>query len=246
MRLILFLALLLACNTHAQTLKLPAEIKAAPGRLAPVRVEITDGDDIAWVASEGLDVFREYSTDPKDVRLRVQGFGMGKFQLVAVTCKAGKLSPFGVCVVTIEGVGPLPPPNPPEPIPVPPKPVPPTPVPPKPLPDDPLSGRLKEAWKNDVGDGSKLTDLQTLTGFYEAVRDHAKDAEIVTIDQFLSDYDAIRTKSLKPGVVMRIRAEVGKEIAALMSDRTAAISPELRDKLLKLLELAILILKLLA
>lgn len=108
-------------TANAQTVTLPPEVKVGVGRLASVPITY-DGTDLKWEVPPSLDAFREYTTDPKEVRLRVIGYQVGAYRLIAVTTKDGKLSPFGVCVVLVgevpptpPGPGPIPPPGPTDP-----------------------------------------------------------------------------------------------------------------------------------
>lgn len=126
----------------AQTVTLPQSVVVAKGRMAAVKITF-DGDDLRWDVPPQLDCFREFSTDPKDVRLRLIGYDSGTYRLTAVTCKGGKLSDFATCLIVVgDGPGPVPP-NPPDPIP-------PTPVPPA----------NKVAWVVVVQDVSKRTPAQ--------------------------------------------------------------------------------------
>ncbi len=92
-------------------------------RLARLQI-VYEGDDFAYQCSEGLDVFREYDPGATTVVLRLIGYAPGKYEVTAVSCKAGKLSPFAKCVITVEGTVPPPGPGPPPVPPVPPGPVP--------------------------------------------------------------------------------------------------------------------------
>lgn len=111
---------LVACG---QKVTLPAKVEVKPGRLATVTIDWV-GDDLKWVAPEEVDVFREYDPDPKKVRLRLLGYTSGKFRLLAVAAKGGKLSEFAVCQIMVGD----------EPTPTPPGPTPPGPTPPGPTP----------------------------------------------------------------------------------------------------------------
>lgn len=119
------LTALLPLGAWAQTVTMPQTVPVSTGRLAVVDMTY-DGDDFKYTVPPELDAFREYTTDPKHVRLRVLGYQAGIFRIQAVTCKGGKLSEFGSTAVIVGGV-PVPPPIPPGPIP-PDPPVPPTPV----------------------------------------------------------------------------------------------------------------------
>ena len=248
--LLLLTALALASPALAQTVKLPAEVRVQPGRLAPVRIEF-DGDEVRWDVPAELDAFREYSPDPKDVRLRVQGWTKGAYRIVAVACKGGKLSEFAACVVTVGDApppappGPTPPgPTPPGPTPPPVPPVPPTPVPP----DDPAAQRLKDAFKRDADAiAEKLAHCATLSAFFVAMASHVKDPSVKTVGDLLADYRAAVPAVLKPGALPLVRKQIAAEVAAVTGDDPERdISPDLRDKLIKLFEFLALILKLLS
>ncbi len=107
------LIFLLASAASAQSVKLPAEIKVQPGRLASVLIEY-DGDDVRWTTPPELDVFREYDPDAKKIRLRLIGYTAGKSYLHAVAAKGGKLSDFATCLIIV-GEPPDPGPKPPVP-----------------------------------------------------------------------------------------------------------------------------------
>ena len=232
--------LAVANHAIAQTVKLPTEVKALSGRMAAVKIEY-DGDDVKWFVSPELDVFREYSADPKDVRLRVLGYTRGQFQVIAIAAKAGKLSDFAVCTVTIgEPLPPVPPPAPPGP-PVPPPPVPPIPPPP---PADPVAGRLLAAIGRDPEDApTKGRATVTLGAFYQAMAGHVKDPKVATVGDLLADYRAAIPTILGNGVVANLRKQIAVEVSGVVGDDPArAIDPALRDALVKLFELIALIL----
>lgn len=222
----------------AQSVKLPTEVKAQVGRMAAVRIEY-DGDDVRWFVSPELDVFREYSADPKDVRLRVLGYTRGQFQVIAISAKGGKLSDFAVCAVTIgDPLPPVPPPAPPGP------PVPPNPPTPPPAPVDPVADRLRGALGRDPEDAAaKAKAAQTLGAFYSAMSGHVKDPKVGTVGDLLADYRAAIPSILGPGVVANLRKQIAVEISGVVGDDpTRAIDPALRDALVKLFELIALIL----
>lgn len=118
--------LVLAAAAPAQ-IKGPTEISTPVGRLAAVPLTI-DGDQSDYaVLGTDVDAFREFTTDPAQLRLRVIGYAPGTAYVTVAAVKGGKLQPLFVVKVTI--TGPAPPPVPPGPTPVPPGPTPPTPVP---------------------------------------------------------------------------------------------------------------------
>jgi hypothetical protein len=102
---------------------MPATIQVAAGRLARLQIAY-DGDDFQYSAPAALDVFREYDPSSQAVTLRLIGYEAGTYDVVAVTCKGGKLSAFGRCAITVgtpvpPGPGPGPGPQPPGPAPIP-------------------------------------------------------------------------------------------------------------------------------
>lgn len=103
--------LLCASFARGQTVTLPAEVKVPVGRLAAVPIAF-DGDDVRWDVPPELDCFREYDPDPKKIRLRLLGYQPGKFRLLAVSAKGGKLSEFAACVVIVGDPLPVVTPNP--------------------------------------------------------------------------------------------------------------------------------------
>ena len=275
MRFITCLAVLFGSLTaNAQTVKMPESIKLDKGRLGAVRIEY-DGDDVRWFVSPELDIFREYSTDPKDVRLRVQGFADGKFQVMAVTCKNGKLSDLYVCWVFL-GAQPSPTPTPlptppgpvpvpvpvppgPVPVPVPPSPTPPVPTPPAPtpLPSDPVAGRLADAFRLVPGPvPDKVKSCQALSAFYGEMAKHIRANEIRdngvvysvnTVSELLSDYSVAGRGLFKPDEVVAVRKQLSVEVStAVGPDGGRVIDPTLRDALAKLFELLAAVLKLLS
>lgn len=248
---------LLAGQSFAQTVSMPESIKVEKGRLGSVRIQY-DGEDVRWFVSPELDVFREYSVDPKDVRLRVQGFKDGKFQVMAVTCKAGKLSDLYVCWILLGDQAPPPgPPAPTPPDPKPPDPKPPAPPAPTPLPADPVAGRLADAFKLDPAPvADKVKSCQGLSAFYLAMASHIRANEISpagvkysvnTVGELLGDYADAGRGLFKPDEVKGVRKQLSVEVSgAVGTDSTRAIDPNLRETLAKLFELLALVLKLLS
>lgn len=145
------------CSTaFGQTVSLPEKVEVNPGRLASIIIR-WDGDDLRWICSPEIDVFREYDPDPKVVRLRMIGYEEGSFKLVAITCKENKLSEFASCVIIVGKPGPGPGPNPPPP--------------PPPSPDDPLLKTLQKAFGEDIGGADKATWKTALRGVYKSAAD---------------------------------------------------------------------------
>lgn len=231
MRRAALLLLLLPATLRAQSVKLPAEVKIAPGRLAAVKVE-WDGDDVRWDVPEGLDCFREYDPDPRVVRLRMIGYTPGRYRLLAVAGKGGKLSEFGACVVV---VGDAPPPGP--------GPLPPG---PGPTPDDPLYGKLQAAYAADAS-ATKADDARKLAALYRQGAEIAGRADVTTWGHlFTVMADAARTLGVsdKLGAVQSaLAAELsaklpterakaldapGRELAAVQFRRVATLLDALR------------------
>lgn len=255
--------LLLSPPAFAQTVKLPESVKVEPGRLGAIRIEY-DGDDLKWFVAPELDVFREFSVDPKDVRLRVQGFKPGRFQVLAVTCKAGKLSDLFVCWVFVGDPTPVPTPPDPKPPAPPTPPVPPTPEPPKPppLPADPVAGRLADAFKADASpQADKVRGCQTLSAFFTAMAAHVRQSDmkkddkgnsvvvfsVNSVGDLLSDYVEAGKALLKPDEIKGIRRQIATEVSGVVgTDATKQISPDFRETLAKFFELLAAILKLLS
>jgi hypothetical protein len=111
--LALFLAMVPAIG-FAQTIKVPEKVAVpAYGRSVQLTVEI-DGSDFAYQTRGDLEVYRQWTSDPKQVVLRVTLFSGDKGELTFVTCKAvtaddkssaAKLSQFYNCTV-VKGDGP--------------------------------------------------------------------------------------------------------------------------------------------
>lgn len=253
MRLLSAIVLLFSCSMgFSQTVKLPETVKVLPGRLASVKIEY-DGDDVKWIVDSKLDIFREYTPDPKQIILRLQGFDRGTYQVIAVACKAGKLSDFAICLVTIgEPLPPVPPtPTPPGPTPVPPgpAPVPPGPTPPPtPFPNDPVALRIQTAFKADADPvEGKVKNCLTLSAFFTAMAAHVKDPSVKTVGDLLSDYKAAVPSVLKPTDITGVRKQISLEVIGVAGDDAdKVIDPTLRDALIKLFEFLALVLKLLS
>jgi len=162
------LSSLLALAAFGQKVTLPPKIEVKPGRIASITVE-WDGDDIRYTSSEDLDVFREYDPDPKKVRLRVIGYQTGKYRLVAIASKGGKLSDFATCVVQVGDAPPPVPPTPPTP-PDPPTPLTP-PTPPAPIPADGF--RVLMLYDADALDKTPAAQVNCL--YAKEVRDYMRD-----------------------------------------------------------------------
>ncbi len=94
---------------------MPNALATPANRLARLVISY-EGDDFAYQCSGGLDVFREYTPDASTVVLRLIGYDAGVYEVTAVSCKAGKLSPFAKCTVTVGTPAPPTPPVPPGPV----------------------------------------------------------------------------------------------------------------------------------
>ena len=120
------LALVVVAASAAAQVRGPNDVTVAVGRLASVPLTI-DGDESDYqVLGSDVDAFREFTPDPKQLRLRVIGYAPGTAYVVVASVKGGKLQPLYKVTVTV--TGPTPPPPPP---------VPPVPPPDPPTPDSP-------------------------------------------------------------------------------------------------------------
>src|SRR4051812_13038569 len=104
---VLVLAAAVAPAAQAQV-KGPSDITVAVGRLASVPLTV-DGDESDYaVLGADVDAFREFTTDPKQIRLRVIGYAPGVAYVVVASQKGGKLQPVFVVKVTVTGAPPTP------------------------------------------------------------------------------------------------------------------------------------------
>lgn len=191
-RAVLF-SLLFASISFGQSVTLPARVEVEPGRLAGVIVQ-WEGDDINWIASPELDVFREYDPDPAVVRLRVLSAKTGTFKIVAVTCKDKKLSPWASCEVVVGKPGPGPEPGPE----------------PGPDPADPMVGVLQSAFRSDKGEPAEKAEWKTaLVSVYKSAKD--------------VDLSKVKTASQLFSMLRASSAAVLKDSQYLFSTRTAII-----------------------
>lgn len=110
---LLIVALLTPLQGFAQTVTLPQTVEVVRGRMFSVAITY-DGDDFRYVVPPELDAFREYTTDPKEVKLRGVAYSDGMFRIIAVATKTvdgkAKLSDFQSCLVKVGGGIPQPPP----------------------------------------------------------------------------------------------------------------------------------------
>jgi hypothetical protein len=104
--------LLLLAPAAAAQVKGPADVTVAVGRLAAVPLTVEGDESDYKVLGTDVDAFREYSPDPKQLRLRLIGYAPGTAYVVVACVKGGKLQPLHTVTVTVTGVGPQPPPGP--------------------------------------------------------------------------------------------------------------------------------------
>lgn len=167
---------LLAVPAAAQV-KGPQDVTVPVGRLASVPLTVEGDESDYQVLGSDVDAFREYTPDPKQLRLRLIGYAPGTAYVVVASTKGGRLQPLYKVTVTVTGVGPVPPVPP-----VPPGPVPPT--PPEPAP--PIAGDgFKVLIVYEKRDQQKLTAGQLNTIFGQKFRDYVagKNGEYLILDK---------------------------------------------------------------
>jgi hypothetical protein len=199
------------------------------GRLATIPVTV-DADDVDYVVlGDALDGFREFDRDAKRLRIRVIGYQPGTGYVVVTAIKGGKLIPLAVVTVKVTGA-PVPPPTPPDPPTPPPKP-PTPPTPPVPPPADPWVAELRTAFASDVGAAADKSNWKaTLSGFFAAMADHAKNPAIRTVGDLLADFAAAKASLLPDGALAAVRRVCGGHVAEVApADADAPLDP-LRDK----------------
>lgn len=129
------LVLVWASVAWGQEVKLPAEIKGAPGSWIIVAPEKIDGGEPRWRIDPGLQEVRLDLLLPPDMLSKLKGKvvtgATGRYKVESWNAKGDKASDISTCWVVIGDAPPVPPgplpPIPPTPVP----PVPPTPVPTK-------------------------------------------------------------------------------------------------------------------
>lgn len=214
-----FLSLIFASLSLAQSVTLPAKVQVEPGRLASVVVE-WEGDDINWLASPELDVFREYDANPKVVRLRVFSTREGTHKIVAVTCKDKKLSPWATCDVVVGKPEPGPGPGPG-----------PTPVP------DALVADLQKAFDSEKEPAElKVQYKAALAGVYKAAA-KLDLKQVTTASQLFSVLKASSSAVLSEDNISQTRTRISlllKEVLPKAPD--AALTDEHRTKAKALFE----------
>lgn len=193
------IALALAGECQAQRVSLPPELKIEPGRMGAIKVE-WEGDDVKWVASPSVDVFREFDPDSKIVRLRIIGYERGTAEVLAVACKGGKLSDIAVCRIVV-GATPVPPPGP--------------------TPDEPLAKAIREAFALETGT-DRLRQARTLGSIYRAGAETAKLERVTT---WLQLFEIMRDAAAIEGLadkLPKVRAAIAAHLSALLPVDPAA------------------------
>ena len=228
--------MLLGPFAHSQSVTLPPKIQLEVGEATSINIAF-EGTSIrftgAKIGSKKLNVIRELTDDPKDCVISVWAMAEGEYELKAISCKEGKLSPFAICIVTVGSLKPNPNPNP--------NPKPPEPV----VPDDPVAKRLKDSFRDDEGDlAEKFKGKETLRNFLVVMPEHIKNPSVKTVGDLLSDYKSAQTSAFKPGSIIKLRTQIAKEILDTVGDDPSApISDDMRKKLINLFELMAAILK---
>lgn len=223
---------------YSQSVTLPPKIQLEVGEATSINIAF-EGTSIrftgAKIGSKKLNVIRELTDDPKDCVVSIWAMSEGEYELKAISCKEGKLSPFAICIVTVGSPKPNPNPKPPEPIP----------TPPIPVPDDPIAKRLKDSFKEDEGEMvDKFKGKETLRNFLVVMPEHIKNPSVKTVGDLLSDYKSAQTSAFKPGAIIKLRTQIAKEILDTVGDDPSApISDDMRKKLINLFELMAAILK---
>jgi len=239
MRLILPMLLLLASNSLAQTVTLPAEIKGEVGEFVPVEAT-TDCTSLKWVSMDrGLSVFPNGRLKDTTATV-VAAMRPGRYRLLAYGAKGDKSSDPAITTIVVGESGPLP--SPPEPIPTPPKPIPP--VPPTPVPDA-LVARLQAAFDLDpMLREKKLEAKIALWGLYSAMISACQKPTIDTVGKLLSDYREAMPELLSEGTLRELRKITSAEIVAVagadpnktLDDATRKAFVEVFTRLAKSLE----------
>lgn len=133
----------------------PREVAVPVGRLATVPLTV-DGDESDYqILGTEVDAFREYTPDPKQIKLRVIGYQPGTAYVVVASQKGGKLQPLFTVTLTVTGTAPVPPTPPPGPTPNPPVPV------PDPVNPPPIAGQgFQVLVVTEEGNATQLTEGQ--------------------------------------------------------------------------------------
>lgn len=210
------LFLLLAPAALAQTVKVPPKLEGPAYRLLSLAVE-SDGKATRWIASDGLDVFREFDPDPKVIRLRLIAYQDGLYKIHFVTAKGDALSEFATTAVVIgKAPDPGPGPKPPEPKP---DPVEPT---------DPLFAKLKAAWLTEA-DPKKGEYRKALAEVWAAAAKEAQNSAYTTYGAWLQAVRNVSAKMLPATALTNVRRAIADYLnAAVTTDGEAAMTPDLR------------------
>lgn len=181
--------------------KLPAEVKALPGRVATLKAELTDGKQVRWaVTSEAADLI----PFPGTTQAIFVSPTAGRYLVLCWTAAGDVPSEAARCWVVVGDVPPGP---------TPPGPTPPNPPPAPPVPN-PLAERLKAAYAADPGEAAaKGANKSLLAEVYRQAPALLADARYTTAGEVL---DKLReaSASLTGGSLVGLRTAVGKEIAA--------------------------------
>lgn len=177
----------------------PSDVSVQVGRLASVPLSI-DGDEADYVVlGTDVDAFREYSQDPKQIKLRVIGYAPGMAYVVVASTKGGKLQPLFKVVVTVVGSQPGPP------------------LPPSPEPSDPEVRKFASAMKLA---GSGFSKWAELGGGLEACRGVAEAAR--TTGEFVVAAKATLKSSMGADLIP-------DGVKRILSDETSKNIPEEAD-----------------
>ena len=176
---------------------LPSTLIIAPRTPTAVQMGLV-GDSVTVKAFGRGSVFREFSDDPKVLRLLVYSDSPGAtfFVVVVQGDKAGKIT-LSDCTITVEGAGPEP-------------------GPPGPKPPD-LRGKLKAAFEAATGEAAqvKRAQLILLIGGYSAFADHAKDkGKVKTVADLKADL-AVLGKDFIPNSLVEVRKAIAAELATV-------------------------------
>jgi hypothetical protein len=215
MRFCLFVLLpliphLSASAQDAPKLVVPAEVKAAPGKLVTIKAE-TVGKKVVWRVPPTLE-FRECC----DKGIVLVASLPGRYSLLAIAA-SGDEPLVAECVLVVEGT----PPEPPLP-----------PVPPKP-PVDPLETELRKIFRDDTAPDKQATILK-LAALYKVAANSCQDLQIDTagrLNQVIRD----ASTTLVGSGLLSVRRRVGEELAKVLpTDPDAKLTPETRDRATKL------------
>lgn len=173
----------------APTLKLPAEIKAAPAAISEVKAETT-GKVVEWVLlTPGL------SIRPTDGgKLLLFSGPVGRYELLAYTAAGDVPSKPARCVVVIES---------PEP-----------PPPPKPKPDDKLRKKLADALATERA--AAKADILQLAAVYREAAKVTLSGDFKTTNDLLAKLREVSAALLGTDTLSVVRATVAAELLAVL------------------------------